>query len=236
MYEQLKAPAGYTLIHRRETGSTNDEALRLGAGHLVVAEAQTAGRGRMNRPFPSPVGGVYLSLALTPSGSLRDAYYGLRAAAAVSVCRALGPSAKIHWPCDILVGDKTVGGILCEAQDGVLVLGVGLRADLVETAPTPEVLAQDIVNHLAELSAAWPDNQSQVIQEYCDRCVTLMKHVDVVYRGMPLYGFAFAADRVGGLMVMTQESKTVVTIYTGDAVIDNDREAPAPQVPPPPRV
>jgi BirA family biotin operon repressor/biotin-[acetyl-CoA-carboxylase] ligase len=236
MYENFQVPAGYTLTHLPETSSTNDEALRLGPGHLVIADIQTAGRGRMNRPFPSPAGGVYLSMSLTPTGSLRDTYYGLRAAAAVSVCRALGGRAKIHWPCDILINDNTVGGVLCEAQDGVLVIGVGLRADQIPDAPAPDILAQDISNHLAALSAAWPENQSQIMQEYCNCCITLMKHVDIEYRGMPLYGFAFAADRVGGLMVMTQESKTVVTIYTGDAVIDNEREVPPPQVPPAPRV
>jgi BirA family biotin operon repressor/biotin-[acetyl-CoA-carboxylase] ligase len=236
MYENFKAPAGYTLTHLGAVGSTNDEALALGPGHLVVADTQTAGRGRMERPFPSPAGGLYMSMALTANGSLRDAYYGLRAAAAVSICRALSGQVKIHWPCDILSGDKTVGGILCEAKDNVLVIGIGLRADLLENAPSLDTLAQEIAGHLAGLAAGWPENQTQVIQEYCDSCVTLMKHVDVVYRGMPLYGFAFAADRVGGLMVMTQESKTVVTIYTGDAVIDNEREAPAPQVPPAPRI
>jgi BirA family biotin operon repressor/biotin-[acetyl-CoA-carboxylase] ligase len=236
MYEHFQAPAGYTLTHLDSTGSTNDVALALGPGNLVVADIQTAGRGRMGRTFPSPAGGLYLSIATSVQGSLRDAYYGLRAAAAVSVCRALGPQAKIHWPCDILVDSKTVGGILCEAQEGLLVIGIGLRADALEGAPALDTLAQDIAGHLAALAAAWPENQTQVMQEYCDSCITLMKHVDVVYRGMPLYGFAFAADRVGGLMVMTQESKTVVTIYTGDAVIDNDREAPAPQVPPAPRI
>ena len=73
----------------------------------------------------------------------------------------------------------------------------------------------------------FPENRADLIQAYCEHCRTVMKFVDVTYRGMPLYGFAFAVDRHGGLMVMTQESHTVVTVYGGEAVIVKKEDAPA---------
>lgn len=236
MFENFQAPAGYRFAFLPETGSTNDEALARGAGWIIAAGRQTAGRGRMGRPFPSEEGGLYFSVALKPAGPLKEAYYGLRAAAALCVAKALGGEVKIAWPCDIMSTDEKLGGVLCEAKDGVLAIGFGLRPQAMGTALSPEKVMADTVRAMAEAAAGWPENQAVLLQDYCDRCVTLMKFVDVTYRGMPLYGFAFAVDRMGGLMVMTQESHTVVTVYSGDAVPAEKREGEAPAVPPAPRV
>lgn len=130
-----------TYLHHMETGSTNQDALALatkGAPHgtVVVAEHQTAGRGRLRRKWESPKGlGIYVSMLFThPLASNRAAQCPL--VVALSLARVLhshfGLRAAIKWPNDILIRGRKVAGILAEMQldqDEVrhLVVGVGIN-------------------------------------------------------------------------------------------------------------
>ena len=122
------------------TGSTNDDARSLAAGGapggtLVVARAQTAGRGRLGRVWESPVGtGAYLSILLRPNVPAdRSGRYAL--AVAVSVCRAcrgLGAAeASIKWPNDVRTPRGKLAGILSEMRTtprgAELVVGIGIN-------------------------------------------------------------------------------------------------------------
>lgn len=244
MLKNFVPPAGFQFEYHEEIGSTNDRAKTLGAGWIVAAGRQTAGRGRMGRPFSCQDGGLWFSVAVKPDCPFSESF-SLPVAAAVCARNAIGGEAKIKWPNDILVDGKKVCGILCEAVNGVIVLGFGinLKNALPDDLPDagrvegePEVLLRRIVEELALLLREYPENRPTIIQAYCEHCVTLMKYVDVVYRNMPLYGFACAIDKNGGLMVMTQESRTVVTIYSGEATIVKKRDGDDPDVPAPPRV
>lgn len=130
---------------RKVMASTNQDAKALaleGAAHgtVVLAEEQTAGRGRLGRSFHSPRGtGLYMSLVLRPSGTLETAV-AITQAAAVAVCRALrdelGIEAKIKWVNDLYVGGRKICGILTEGvsdmesgQIEALVLGIGLNLE-----------------------------------------------------------------------------------------------------------
>ncbi len=123
-------------------GSTNSEAHRLAkkgaaGGTVVLANAQSAGRGRQSRPWSSPPGkGLYFSLLLRPSGKIPAVAAPVTLAAAVSIARQLrqstGLEVAVKWPNDLLIGIKKIGGILTEARtsDQVLlyiVLGIGLN-------------------------------------------------------------------------------------------------------------
>ena len=100
---------------------------------------------------------------------------------------------------------------------------------------TPQGIMEEIAHALAAAVEGCPDNLENAAERYCEACVTLMKFVDVTYRGVPVYGFAFAVDRHGGLMVMTQESRTVVTVYSGAAALAQS-QLDAPEMPPAPGV
>lgn len=117
-------------LHLLDTiGSTQDLARELaekGApeGTLVIAEQQTAGRGRQGRVFHSPAGrGVWMTLLLRPQQPLQYTSQ-LTLLAAVAICRALrdvsGLDIGIKWPNDLLIGNRKVCGILVEsaAEDG----------------------------------------------------------------------------------------------------------------------
>ncbi len=245
MLKNFQPPEGYRFEYHEELGSTNDRAKELGAGWIVVAGRQTAGRGRLGRSYDCERGGLWFSMAVKPDCPFQETF-SLPVAAAVCARKAIGGKAKIKWPNDILIDGKKVCGILCEAVNGVIVLGFGINLEnpLPEELPeagraegkTPLELLTAITHELAELTAGYPDNRPAIIQAYCEHCLTLMKYVDVVYRNMPLYGFACAIDKNGGLMVMTQESRTVVTIYSGEATIVKKRDGDDPDVPAAPRV
>ncbi len=124
--------------------STNDTAKALandGApeGTVVIAEAQTAGKGRMRRQFFSPDGtGIYMSILLRPQISAEDALY-ITTAAAAAVADAIdaetGRRSSIKWVNDVFLAGKKVCGILTEGamgmEDGSLeyaILGIGINA------------------------------------------------------------------------------------------------------------
>ncbi len=112
-------------------GSTNDVASRLaaGGGHegaVVIAETQTAGRGRRGRRWLSPPGsGLYVSLVLAPgrarlapdrATALVTLAAGVALAEAIDTATGLRP--EIKWPNDLLVGRRKVAGILAEGVAG----------------------------------------------------------------------------------------------------------------------
>ncbi|HEX6702795.1 MAG TPA: biotin--[acetyl-CoA-carboxylase] ligase [Gaiellaceae bacterium] len=114
-------------------------------GAVVVADAQTAGRGRHGRRWVAPAGTAILSSTLVrPPPKRRQPELSLVAGVAVAdaVEEALGLSAQIKWPNDVLVNRKKVAGILAEARGDAVVLGIGVnvnqrREELPPDATTP---------------------------------------------------------------------------------------------------
>jgi BirA family biotin operon repressor/biotin-[acetyl-CoA-carboxylase] ligase len=101
-------------------------------GAVVAADHQTAGRGRLGRTWTAPPGTAITASVLLrpPAGSpiqQLSLVGGLAAAEAVEA--ALDLSAQIKWPNDVMVDRRKVAGILAEAREGVLVLGVGLNVN-----------------------------------------------------------------------------------------------------------
>jgi BirA family biotin operon repressor/biotin-[acetyl-CoA-carboxylase] ligase len=119
------AVLGKRLIVFNRLTSTNDFLKRLArrgaaAGTLVLADQQTAGRGRLGRPWQSPPGvGLWLSFILRPEFSL-ELIGALPLAIAVVVAETLsaicGETFAVKWPNDILWQQRKNCGILCEAQ------------------------------------------------------------------------------------------------------------------------
>lgn len=127
------------------TASTNTDARSLGAagaphGSLVVAETQTAGRGRHDRLWLSPPGlGIYATLLLRPANLTPEQTPLLTLLAAVAATEAIARtihelSPSIKWPNDILIEGRKVAGILAEMADGAaaspcVLLGIGINVN-----------------------------------------------------------------------------------------------------------
>lgn len=145
----LKAPSLAWPVHISDSiDSTNAEALRLvdagcAAPFLVLAEQQTAGRGRRGRKWVSPFAqNVYYSLVLRIEGGLRQ-LEGLSLVVGLAVMQALRESgvqgAALKWPNDVLVGQKKIAGILLElvgdpADICHVVLGIGINVNMQKAA------------------------------------------------------------------------------------------------------
>jgi BirA family biotin operon repressor/biotin-[acetyl-CoA-carboxylase] ligase len=135
------AEIGCTIHHHEELGSTNDEAHRLaekGARHgeVVIAEAQTQGRGRRGRTWLALRGrSIALSVVLRPSLQPGRAPE-ITLVAAVAVCEAMrelgAASARIKWPNDVECDGRKIAGVLTELRSEGhavkhVVLGVGVN-------------------------------------------------------------------------------------------------------------
>ena len=140
------------------TGSTNDLALILsntGApdSTLVVADSQSAGRGRLEgRTWHSPPGiGLYFSLILRPHLAPQD-FPKLTLAAGLALCKGLESHTHCHpglkWPNDLFLHGKKCGGILTETQavagvkQTAVVIGIGLNVNTPPEAFSGELRAK----------------------------------------------------------------------------------------------
>ena len=148
--------------HHADVAPTTQRMLPAGAGHgaVALAEHQTAGRCRLGRVWVDEPGtGLTFSVALYPPPPVAN-WPALTLVAAHAVAAALGPSATIKHPNDVLVEGRKVAGILAEATTRV-VLGIGIN---VGAAAWPEAgwverdrltLLADVLERLEFAYDAW---------------------------------------------------------------------------------
>jgi BirA family biotin operon repressor/biotin-[acetyl-CoA-carboxylase] ligase len=193
------------------TGSTNADLLARGGpeGQVLVAEEQTAGRGRAGRTWVSaPGASLTFSVLLRPASVPPSARGWLPlltgVAVAAAVRSAAGVAAALKWPNDVLAGDRKLAGILAEQSSAgdAVVVGVGLNVAtpedalpvspgglpatslLVEGADVArEALLTEILSRLESLYRGFradPDpERSGLLAEYTAACATLGRTVRV---------------------------------------------------------
>lgn len=142
-------PFGGEPLWYPDVPSTNDVALALaerGAeeGRLVIANAQSAGRGRQGRAWASPAGaGLYFSAVLKPHAR---AVPLLTIAAGVAVAEgiqtATGLSPRLKWPNDVYVSERKVAGVLAEAGSDVHYVILGIGINVLPAAYPPEIASR----------------------------------------------------------------------------------------------
>ncbi|MFD1633758.1 biotin--[acetyl-CoA-carboxylase] ligase [Haloplanus ruber] len=229
----LEAP--YAVEFHDRLPSTNDQARERAAtgvsDRLVVAGEQTGGRGRLDRTWDSPPGGVYASLLLAPGRPTAHApVFTLAAAVAVTrACRAAGVDAVIKWPNDVLLAgsERKLAGVLTEMEgesDRVawLIVGIGANVD-VAGATLPEGatsvraaggdtdrrrFCQRVVETFHGLD---PD---AVLSAWREHAVTLGRVVRVETPGGTVEGEAVDIEFPGALVVRTDDGERVV--HAGD--------------------
>lgn len=156
-------------------------------GAIATTDHQTGGRGRRGRSWiEAPATSVLVSVLLRPPPALPAPQLSLvgGVAAAMAVEDAMGLAAQIKWPNDVMVDRRKVAGVLAEARDGVVVLGIGInvnqtRDQLPPDARVPpaslrtvdgvarereDVLAS-LLAHLDRLYVAWRDGALDAIYE-----------------------------------------------------------------------
>ena len=131
------APAARVVHHVATVDSTQEAVFALASagapdGAAVVADTQTAGRGRRGRRWHDEAGtSLLVSVLLRPAlpPSLRPLLSYAASLAVVGTLGTLGLEARVKWPNDVLVAGRKVAGILLEAREGVVVVGVGLNVN-----------------------------------------------------------------------------------------------------------
>jgi BirA family biotin operon repressor/biotin-[acetyl-CoA-carboxylase] ligase len=247
----LVVPGGLwsEIVVTAETGSTNADvaaAARGGAaeGLVVVAERQTAGRGRLDRQWTSPPrAGLAVSVLLRPRRAT-PRWYGwlplLAGVALVETVRRLGEvDAVLKWPNDLLIDERKCAGILAESVDEAVVLGIGLNVTLRDAElPRPDAtslllagaactdrdpLLRALLRTLAAWYERWSDaagdpQRSGLRQAYRLHCGTLGRAARVALPGgTVLTGTAVDVDEAGRLAVTSPDGATTA-VAAGDVV------------------
>lgn len=242
---------GQTIYFYEETDTTNnrDRELALeGApeGTLVVAEKQTAGRGRRGKVWESPLGtGIWMSLVLRPQimpaeASVLTLLCGLATAEAIEA--ETGLSAGIKWPNDILINGKKAVGILtemdCEMSEVHFVIpGIGIN---VNTASFPPEIAEIATSLYLECGKTvsrrrlvhrvlermeehyetflWTGSFAAMLEDYRKHCITLGKEVHVLGRE-PFFAEALDITPEGELLVRRADNGKEEVVFSGEVSI-----------------
>jgi BirA family biotin operon repressor/biotin-[acetyl-CoA-carboxylase] ligase len=248
---------GVAIEVHRSVDSTNTVAkqrARAGAAHgtVILAEEQTAGRGRMQRSFFSPAGdGIYMSLIIRPDAQVADvAAVTVVAALAVADAIAALTDAKprIKWPNDVLLDGRKVCGILTEAavaaesgQAAYLVIGIGVNVhnrelpdELKSVAVSLQLASAGRVDRNALVAAILDafaahyatfrqsGDLSRLLPTYRARLAMLGQPIDVI-RGEERYqATALDVDARGGLIVRRGDG-TLTTLTSGEVSIRPSR-------------
>lgn len=216
-------------------GSTNSKAKELAAqgaphGTVLIADAQTGGKGRLGRSFHSPAGaGIYLSVILRPQCPAVKLMH-LTCAAAVAMCNAIeetiGFRPGIKWTNDLVWGKKKLGGILSElsldAAGNVdyTIIGIGVNCcqgesdfpehirpiatSLAAVTGRPidrSQVAAAMIAALSTMADTLHTEKASIMDRYRADCITTGRQISVVNGDDVRHGFADGIDDDGGLLV-----------------------------------
>ena len=246
------AVMGRNILYFEELGSTNTYVKELALtdaqeGTVVIADCQTAGRGRMDRSFQSPKGkGLYLTVLLRPQLP-PERLAQVTALAGMAVCGAVERVCSVRpglkWPNDPVLNGKKVCGILTElVTDGkgglCLVVGIGINVaqrledftpEVAEMAASLEMILEKPVSRpalaaalLEELDRSYEALKQGDLEEYrtCYRrdCVNLGRPVRPMGPGGQQEARAVDIDRDFGLVVRTPDG-VEKTIRSGEVSV-----------------
>jgi len=232
---------GQSLFVFEELPSTNTFALELARnstpqGTIVLADRQTAGRGRLQRSwFSPPEANIYGSVIFSLKTKFQSIGW-IPLMAGTAIAQAIENHTTIDitlkWPNDILIAERKVGGILCESfnRDSTetrVVIGFGINVNLPESsfpkelqpiATSLQIHAQQTVDRhhlitsiITTLEQGWADLISRGPQScqvaYRARCSTIGSHIQVhLPDGRQLDGLAKAIDEQGRLQMLLSSS------------------------------
>ena len=230
-------------IHIYDTlESTNETAKEMAAGGcphgtVVLADCQTAGKGRRGRGFYSPKGsGLYMSVVLHSGCIALPDITMITPAAAVAVCRAIktvtGIETGIKWVNDILLDGKKVCGILTETAAGSVVVGIGINVntehfpeEINQTAASlcvPNIrnrLTAEIINTL--LISGLLSDSDKIYNEYKKRLATLGREITVI-QGNDRYPATAIDINKSGHLIAQKPGGSIVLLSSGEVSTELD--------------
>ena len=180
------------------TSSTQEVARKLAVGTVVVADHQTAGRGRLDRRWEAPPGTALLASFVVPFHPLATF------AAGVAAAEACGPAVRLKWPNDLLLDGRKLGGILAEAHAGRAVIGIGVNLTAAPdgAARLGPVDRDRLVERIATGLETWlARSPAALLNAWRARADTLGRRVRVEIGGEVVEGVAEDVTEQGALIV-----------------------------------
>ena len=237
---------GQRILFFQEVASTMDEVVRqaqLGEveGTTVVAESQTASRGRMGRKWVSQPGNLYLTVLLYPAMERLPAISIIGGVATVRAIRkTTGLNARIKWPNDVLLNGKKVAGILVESavagnEVGHAALGIGINVSM-DTADVDEISSSAVsLDEASGQAVPREDLLRRLLQELDSLYIqlkdgngpwdewrglldTLGHRVQVTWQAESFVGLAEDVDELGNLMLRLDDNQ-LLTLTAGDVTL-----------------
>ncbi|MES2310492.1 MAG: biotin--[acetyl-CoA-carboxylase] ligase [Verrucomicrobiota bacterium] len=237
VFAQLPPQFSWRIFHLKETSSTMDFLKREGIqgaphGSIVIANQQTAGRGRLGRSWTSsPELGLYLSILLRPDFGV-ESYSRLTILTAVATLQTIEYLTSLHlqikWPNDLMIGKRKLAGILTEVHRDhfgkpFAIVGLGLNL-LHQTSDFPSELQSKASSLLMEsgksirrtdLLVHWIQFYQKALlmpfDEISDlwksRCLNLGELIQVHTEQGPLAGTALDLESNGSLILRTDSGK-----------------------------
>lgn len=227
-----------------EVASTNDEARRLAAegapdGTVVIAERQTAGRGRYGHSWVSLPGSILMTVILRPEAAEVGTICALGVTAACSgIENSTRLAPKIKWPNDVVINDRKLCGAVSEVSTEVLLgIGVNVNADaddfpeeLRESATSVreeegrpvdrENIITAILIELDGLYALWRRGETKVLdQEWESLSDTVGRNVVVLREGLTYEGRVVKISMVEGMLLETDKGDRLWFPYEGTSLI-----------------
>jgi BirA family biotin operon repressor/biotin-[acetyl-CoA-carboxylase] ligase len=237
---------GQNLIYYPSLSSTMEAARRearqgIPDGTVIIAEEQTAGRGRLKRAWISPGGNIALSIVLYPDFSgLPYLIMIASLATTYAVESSTGLKAQIKWPNDILINSKKTAGILIENElkgDRVAyaLVGIGINislrpAAIKEIASTATSLEDELgqktareniitilLNEFEKLYLQLPDGAA-IYKAWRGRLFTLGRQVTATWGKEKMEGIAESVDESGALMIRLADG-SLTKVVAGDVTL-----------------
>jgi BirA family transcriptional regulator, biotin operon repressor / biotin---[acetyl-CoA-carboxylase] ligase len=166
-------------------------------GSVVVADHQTAGRGRLGRSWEAPPGsGLFVTFVLEPSPIVVFV-------AGVAAAEACGRGVQLKWPNDLMLDDRKLGGVLAEIRNEHALVGIGINLSWAPEGAAK--LGEDrdaLLERLIPLMASWAEAEPEaVIQRWRELSWTLGQTVRVELGGEVIEGLAENVAEDGALLV-----------------------------------
>lgn len=222
-----------TIFYFDTIDSTNTYAKKLaleGAkeGTVVMAGAQSGGRGRLGRTFSSPAGmGIYMSVILRPDclpEELMHLTCATGVAAGLAVALRTGKNPGIKWTNDLVLGKRKLGGILTELsvnpttrKTDWVVVGIGINCcqspkdfpeEIRDMACSLEIKPQDVagvaaalIRALSEMRSTLFTEKEAIMEAFRGRCVTIGQEISILRGDSVTHAKALDVDDDGGLVV-----------------------------------
>jgi len=230
-------PGGWLVRRVAQTGSTNADMVAAaggGAPHhsVLVADFQTAGRGRLDRSWDAAPGANLLASLLfrthlSPDRPIQQ-YTHIVGLAARAACEVMGGiDVDMKWPNDLLVDDRKLAGILAQGDDDFVVVGIGLNVawSPVEATSLRVAARNDalepldvLARMLAEIDRLESLTVDSLHREYVEGLSTIGREVRIeMLNGTFVEGRAIDVDE-GGRLVVRDSADATHRMAVGDVI------------------